>query len=105
MIEISEKELSNYLKLKKHEGYIVMLIEIAGLEQATNSVSLEKYKFKEKTLLVLGDERKGIPAEILELIDECIEIPQFGVVRSLNVHVSGALCIWQYTMQYSIKPE
>ena len=35
----------------------------------------------------------------LNILDQCIEIPQFGVIRSLNVHVSGALCLWEYTKQ------
>ena len=33
----------------------------------------------------------------LNVLDQCIEIPHFGVIRSLNVHVSGALCLWEYT--------
>lgn len=31
--------------------------------------------------------------------DICVEIPQLGIIRSLNVHVSGAICIWEYTKQ------
>lgn len=27
----------------------------------------------------------------------CLEIPQFGVIRSLNVHVSAALALWEIT--------
>jgi hypothetical protein len=32
-------------------------------------------------------------------MDECVEIPQFGVVRSLNVHVSAAVAMYEYTRQ------
>ena len=32
-------------------------------------------------------------------LDDCVEIPQSGVVRSLNVHVSGALVVWEYVRQ------
>ena len=28
-----------------------------------------------------------------------VEIPQFGVVRSLNVHVAGSLVLWQARQQ------
>ena len=41
----------------------------------------------------------GIPVELIQLLDVCVEIPQQGVIRSLNVHVSGALLIWEYTRQ------
>ena len=30
-----------------------------------------------------GKEKEGIPVELLQLVDCCIEIPQFGVVRKL----------------------
>lgn len=32
-------------------------------------------------------------------VDQCVEIPQQGVVRSLNVHVSAALLMWEYRKQ------
>lgn len=33
-------------------------------------------------------------------MDVCVEIPQHGVIRSLNVHVSAALLVWEYTRQH-----
>ena len=35
-------------------------------------------------------------------MDACVEIPQAGVVRSLNVHVSGSLLLWEYARQQRI---
>ena len=69
------------------------------MEQTANSKMLNEYKFPKKCVLLLGKEKEGIPQEYLSILDECIEIPQFGVIRSLNVHVSGALCLWEYTKQ------
>ncbi len=48
------------------------------------------------------NEREGIPVEIIHLLDTCVEIPQFGVIRSLNVHVSGAVLVWEYTKQHCL---
>lgn len=45
------------------------------------------------------NEREGIPAALIQQLDVCVEIPQRGVIRSLNVHVSGALLVWEYTRQ------
>jgi tRNA guanosine-2'-O-methyltransferase len=50
-------------------------------------------------MLVLGDEKLGIPVTILQQMDVCLQIPQSGVLRSLNCHVSGALALWEYTRQ------
>lgn len=46
------------------------------------------------------NEREGIPANLLQMLDVCVEIPQQGIIRSLNVHVSAALLIWEYTRQH-----
>ncbi|KAM9559168.1 putative methyltransferase TARBP1 [Salvelinus alpinus] len=95
LLEVKPVELSDFLQLKKREGYCIV-----GVEQTANSQSLKDYRFPEKTLLLLGNEREGIPANLLQLLDVCVEIPQQGVIRSLNVHVSAALLVWEYTCQY-----
>lgn len=51
-------------------------------------------------MLVLGREKEGIPIDIIQMLHACVEIPQLGVIRSLNVHVSGAIAIWEYTRQF-----
>lgn len=48
------------------------------------------------------NEQQGIPADLLSLLDHAVEVPQLGVVRSLNVHVTGALFVWEYAKQHSI---
>ena len=50
--------------------------------------------------LLCRNERGGIPVEVMHALDVCIEIPQTGIVRSLNVHVSGAVLIWEYFKQW-----
>ena len=95
MEQVSEKELCDYLAQLKSQGW-----SLIGVEQASNSVSLETFKFPKKCALLLGDEKKGIPASLLYMLDHIVEIPQFGVIRSLNVHVSGSLLIWEYVKQH-----
>ncbi len=48
-------------------------------------------------LLVLGREKEGIPVNLIQVLDACMEILQLGVIRSLNV--SGAIAVWEYTRQ------
>ncbi|RLN78747.1 hypothetical protein BBJ28_00018305 [Nothophytophthora sp. Chile5] len=78
----------------KREGYTIVAVE-----QTASSVSLATYSLPRKMVVVLGREKEGIPVDVLQLVDVCVEIPQFGLVRSLNVHVSGALLLWEYTQQ------
>ena len=94
MEEVKEGDLLGWLHQKKSEGY-----SIVGLEQTASSKCLTRMKFSEKTVLLLGKEKEGIPIEFLSAVDQCIEIPQLGIIRSLNVHVSGAITVWEYTKQ------
>ncbi|KAJ3097538.1 Tar (HIV-1) RNA binding protein 1 [Phlyctochytrium planicorne] len=98
MIEVKEPDLLDYLLKMKREGYSIL-----GIEQATTSIGLEAFEFPKQSVLVLGKEKEGIPATILAVLDHILEIPQFGFIRSLNVHVSGALIIWEYTRQLIAK--
>eukprot|EP00927_Polykrikos_kofoidii_P035060 TRINITY_DN29636_c0_g1_i1.p1 TRINITY_DN29636_c0_g1~~TRINITY_DN29636_c0_g1_i1.p1 ORF type:complete len:1823 (+),score=281.29 TRINITY_DN29636_c0_g1_i1:83-5470(+) len=72
---------------------------LVGVEQTHDSVPLDKFMFPKRTVLVLGNEKQGIDAELLSLLDVCVEIPQWGQLRSLNVHASGNVTIWEYARQ------
>ncbi|XP_072436500.1 probable methyltransferase TARBP1 isoform X1 [Chiloscyllium punctatum] len=98
VIEVKPAQLVEYLQQKKTEGHTII-----GVEQTANSHNLAQYSFPEKTLLLLGNEREGIPANLIQHLDVCVEIPQRGIIRSLNVHVSGALLMWEYTRQQMLK--
>ena len=94
MYQVLEQDLLDYLAFQKSNGY-----RILGLEQTVNSKMLHEFEFPSRCILLLGKEKEGIPQEYYGILDDCIEIPQFGIIRSLNVHVSGALCLWEYTKQ------
>uniref|UniRef100_A0A8D2NBX0 tRNA (guanosine(18)-2'-O)-methyltransferase TARBP1 n=1 Tax=Zonotrichia albicollis TaxID=44394 RepID=A0A8D2NBX0_ZONAL len=98
LVEVKPSQLVDYLQEKKTEGYTII-----GVEQTAKSFDLTEYCFPEKSLLLLGNEHEGIPANLIHHLDVCVEIPQQGIIRSLNVHVSGALLIWEYTRQQVIK--
>ncbi|CAB9504886.1 Probable methyltransferase TARBP1 [Seminavis robusta] len=93
--ECKEENLLMYLRSHRSKGYFIV-----GLEQTSSSVSLEGFTFpNQPILLLLGKEKEGIPVEFLQAVDQCLEIPQMGITRSLNVHVSGAIAIWEHTKQ------
>eukprot|EP00613_Pedinella_sp_CCMP2098_P072168 CAMPEP_0171929690 /NCGR_PEP_ID=MMETSP0993-20121228/27831_1 /TAXON_ID=483369 /ORGANISM="non described non described, Strain CCMP2098" /LENGTH=1187 /DNA_ID=CAMNT_0012569279 /DNA_START=90 /DNA_END=3653 /DNA_ORIENTATION=- len=99
--EVKPAELLDWLKTKRREGYTVV-----GLEQTTHSLPLTGPRAEplpERMVLLLGKEKEGIPVWLLREVDLCVEIPQFGIVRSLNVHVSGAIAIWEYTRQQLLR--
>ncbi|KAJ7416591.1 putative methyltransferase TARBP1 isoform X3 [Willisornis vidua] len=81
LVEVKPCQLVDYLQQKKTEGYTII-----GVEQTAKSFDLTEYCFPEKSLLLLGNEHEGIPANLIHHLDVCVEIPQQGIIRSLNVH-------------------
>mgnify|MGYP001561201385 CR=1 FL=1 len=92
--EVVPSDLTRYLASMKLSGY-----RIVGIEQTAESSPLNAYRCPERSVLVLGSEGQGIPAAILPWIDECVEIPQYGLIRSLNVHATGAIALYEFTKQ------
>jgi tRNA guanosine-2'-O-methyltransferase len=97
------QDLLPWLLEKKSCGYWIV-----GLEQTSSSVPIQNMEVPSSndrdhipspppTILLLGKEKEGIPVPLLQLVDQCIEIPQLGMIRSLNVHVSAAIAIWEFT--------
>ncbi|EEC03177.1 hypothetical protein IscW_ISCW002074 [Ixodes scapularis] len=95
LVVVKPHQLKEYLEEKRNAGYTLV-----GAEQTAGSKALHDYRFPKKTLLLLGNEKEGLPVELIQLLDVCVEIPQRGVIRSLNVHVSGASWIWEYAKQH-----
>lgn len=74
----------------KEKGYYM-----AGVEQTTDSISLDDWQPETKRLaFVMGNEVEGLDDAILPLMDQCIEIPQFGTKHSINVAVCGGIVLW-----------
>ena len=50
---------------------------------------------RQRTVVLLGHERDGVPPEALALADEVVEIPMIGTGLSLNVAVAGSLVAYK----------
>jgi 23S rRNA (guanosine2251-2'-O)-methyltransferase len=77
----------------RKEGYLIIAIE-----QAKNSTMLNTFKPdpQHKYALVFGNEVDGVSEEVMALIDECIEIPQFGTKHSFNIVISAGIVLWDF---------
>ena len=70
---------------------------IISIEQTENATLLHNYNIEpnKKYVIIFGNEVKGVQQEIVDLSDNCIEIPQFGTKHSLNISVSAGVVIWE----------
>jgi tRNA G18 (ribose-2'-O)-methylase SpoU len=72
--------------------------EIAALEQADMSVSLDQFEANpnQKYALVFGNEVYGVEDHVVKAADYVVEIPQYGTKHSLNVSVSVGIALWHF---------
>jgi len=54
---------------------------------------LNKFSFKDRNFIILGNEAHGVSAEIEKLSDETITIPKFGLSESLNVAIACGIIL------------
>ncbi|OII71525.1 RNA family protein [Cryptosporidium andersoni] len=94
--ELRESDICKYIHSMRLQGYIIIAVE-----QTASSILLPDFIFPKKSILILGKEKEGIPCDIISMVDKCLEIPQYGLIRSLNVHVSASICIYAYSNQHN----
>ncbi len=82
----------------RNEGY-----KIIAIEQAENSIMLNEFEVNkdEKYALIFGNEVNGVSDEAMQMIDACIEIPQFGTKHSFNIVVSAGIVLWDFFVKFS----
>jgi len=77
----------------KIKGY-----QILSVEQAENNVDLTDFKPSpdQKYALVFGHEMKGVQQSVVDMSDQCIEIPQEGTKHSFNISVSVGIVLYHF---------
>jgi len=61
-----------------------------------NPINIFQYKWPINSVIVCGEEQNGIPNELLNKINTCVEIPAYGTVRSLNVGTAAGIAMSLY---------
>ncbi len=71
---------------------------IIAVEQTEGSISLKSFNILENRGigLIFGNEVSGVAQEIINSVDACVEVPQFGTKHSMNVSVSAGIVIWDF---------
>ncbi len=83
---------SNFKKSKLVENSNLEVgISIIAVEQDKNSVNYTKTSYSYPLALIFGNETYGILPETLKMVDKIVEIPMWGINKSLNVIVSAAI--------------
>lgn len=87
------KQTWRLLDRLKKQGYAIYGVELSESAVPYFEVKLPA-KQRQKTVLVLGNEVKGLSPALLKRTDQLIEIPMYGQKESLNVAVAFGIVIY-----------
>lgn len=73
------------------------------LSEENRNVSLYDLDLTEKCAIVIGNEHMGVSDEAVKLSDKNFVIPMYGMIQSLNVSVSAAICVYEALRQRELK--
>lgn len=85
----------NTLKVIDNLKKKIPKIRIVAIEQNNLSLPYQKGNYKFPVALVVGHETKGVSQEVLDVCDEIVELPMYGVNVSLNVIVALSIVTYK----------
>lgn len=88
-----------YTELKENKYNICSTCMNSGKK----SFSLYELDLTKRTALVFGNEHRGLSEEAVKLSDKNFLIPMKGMVQSLNVSVSAAVCLYEALRQREVQ--
>ena len=65
-----------------------------SLEYTNKSVSYHTYLHKNPCMLIIGNERRGVSTELLEVSQKSLHIPMLGQNSSMNVSVATGIVLF-----------
>ena len=81
------------------DGYFVY-----SIEQVEGSTKLQNLNLNTESgngyAVIFGNEVKGVKQNVVDMSDDCLEIPQFGTKHSLNVSVTFGIVMWEFAKKF-----
>lgn len=74
-------------------------LRIVAIEQGEKSVPYDKADYQFPLALIVGNETTGVSQDALKMVDQIVEIPMWGVNKSLNVMVSLGIVLYEVMKQ------
>ena len=78
-----------------HLKSYILNLKVIAIEQSSKSIPYTEADYEFPIALVVGNETRGVSKETLEISDQIVELPLFGVNVSLNVIVSLAIVLYK----------
>lgn len=82
--------LGKFLDQCKSDGLVIVAMELTKNSMVYTDLILTSQEF-DRTILLVGNEKRGLSKAILDRADKVIMIPMKGIKESLNVSVAFAI--------------
>lgn len=89
-----EKNTIEAVKKCKEHG-----MTIVSVEQDPQSIPFNKAEYQFPLAIIVGNETTGISKDVLEMSDMIVELPMWGINKSLNVMVSCGIILYEIMKQ------
>lgn len=93
--EYCETAVAAVSKLKSQNSNV----KIMAVEQDPRSIPFQSVKYNLPLAIVVGNETNGVSREILNSADIIVELPMWGINKSLNVMVSCGIILYEILKQ------
>ena len=94
---VKTNKVSNYDNLKQQLKAKNCTIYATHLN--SDAISIYDVDWTQPSAIIMGNEHRGVSKEALDISDQNIFIPMFGMVESLNVSVATAVIIYEIVRQ------
>lgn len=74
-------------------------LKTIAVEQDARSVPFQDMQFEFPLAIVVGHESHGVSPEVLKICDQIVELPMWGINKSLNVMVSCGIVLYEILRQ------
>ena len=90
-------------ELHRKEYYVYSIEQVEGSTKLQDLgsdlrrlMSAETSEKPQGFAMIMGNEVKGVKQNVVDMSDNCLEIPQFGTKHSLNVSTTTGIVIWEF---------
>lgn len=73
---------------------------LVGIDNIPGAVPIDTFSWPKDAVMAFGEEKVGLPDEIIKLCSAVVYIRQYGSVRSLNVGTASGLAMYSYCLQH-----
>jgi tRNA G18 (ribose-2'-O)-methylase SpoU len=84
-------DVAAFRRYREEKGWNLVAVELDA-----RAVNLFDAEYPERPCFLLGSELGGVPADLLDEASLVVQIPQWGLVPSLNLAVAGSIVLYDF---------